>query len=48
MFDRLSKPETPRKSAYQIVGEASRTDIAVVFWRAERLKRLPLDAKRLP
>lgn len=48
MLDWLSEPECLRKAIHHIVGEASRIDIAVAFWGAEPLKRVPLDAKRLP
>lgn len=48
MLDWLSEPDALRKAIHQIVGEASRIDIAVAFWGADPLKRVPLDAKRLP
>lgn len=48
MLDWLSEPEALRKAIHHIVGEATRIDIAVAFWGADPLKRVPLDAKRLP
>jgi hypothetical protein len=48
MLDWLSEPEALRKAIHQIVGEATRIDIAVAFWGAGPLQRAPLDARRLP
>lgn len=48
MLDWLSEPDALRKAIHQIVGEATRIDIAVAFWGAGPLKRVPLDTQRLP
>lgn len=48
MLDWLNEQESLRGATHALVAEASRIDIAVAFWGAGPMQRLPLSARRVP